>query len=309
MKSILYTGLIGLALTVPALARDGIGVGNGGDGDRVAYNTQMKKDLTTSDSDIAAVSDWCSRVTRILRREKQRAMIQVQSDRLASAEQILKDALVTASQSLRANPSLGTPMTKRMIDRGVIYASGIENALNKDGSSRLSLLTEIDFMTGFIDLIVRADEELDIPYYIPYQYRYGRCRESCDGFDFRSFERLYLQYAYEELKFVVDHSVNQDYQDGRVVVTPIGRPAAFLKLAELSSGLLAKELADTLEAYRNACVVTDLMSLHDILRDYNLFGDRSYFPTERYAVEGAAQEINRILNNFSNGGCGLPRRY
>jgi len=303
--------MMGLMLVLPLLASAaGIGVGNGGDGDRAAYIAKMQKELSMqNNADAEAVAEWCSRATRVLRREKQRAMLQVQYDQLATAEQILMDALVTASQSLNINHRLGTPMTKRLIDRGVIYADGIKNALNQNGSSRLSLLTEIDFMTGFIDLIVRADEELNIPYYIPYHYRYGRCRDRCDGFDFRAFERLYLQYAHAELKFVVDHSVNRDYHNGRVVVTPIGRPAAFLKLAELSSGLLAKEISETLEAYRNACVVSDLMSLHDILRDYNLFGDRSYFPNERYAIEGTAQEISRILNNFTNGSCSLPRHF
>lgn len=298
----LFLGICFLSLSAThALA--GTGVGNGGDGERTAYIEKMKSELMGQSGAVRDISDWCSQVTRVLRREKQRAMLQVQADRLATAKQILKDALVTASESLQTDPNLGTPMTKRMIDRGVIYAIGIDNAISN--ATRLDLLTQLDFLTGFTDLVIRASEELDIPYYIPYHYRYHRCRTSCDGFDFRAFERLYLQYAHAELEFVVDHSVNRDYRGGRTVVTPIGKPEAFLKLAELSSGLLAREIAGTLDAYRNACVVTDLQALHEILRDYNLFGDRSYFPNIRYAVEGTAREIDRILQNFGTS-CGLP---
>ena len=308
MKNKILLSLFALALPMFADAR-GTGVGNGGDSARTAYIEKLKRELSISSKkqDMDSLYDWCSRVTRMLRREKGRAMIQIQSDNLRAAEETLKDALVVASQSLRVDPQQSTPMTKRMIDRGVIYADGIEHALPKN--TRLNLLTSIDFMTGFIDLIFRVDEGLDRPYYIPYHYRYGRCRDACDGFDLRAFERLYLEYARAELLFVVEHSVNEDMRDGRIIVTPIGKPEAFLKLAELSSGLLAREISETLESYRNACVVTDLESLNEILRDYNLFGDRSYFPNFRYAVEGAAMEIRRILNNFQ-GGCGLPRyRY
>lgn len=294
-----------------SLSADGTGVGNGGEGNRAGYIEKLKAELSSGNrfvpqSELDGLYEWCSRVTRMLKREKKRAMLHLQSERLEVAEQVLKDALVVASQSLQLNHSLGNPLTKRMIDRGVIYADGIENALDTGAPrSRMDLLTLIHFISGFVDLIVATEERLDRPYYLPFHYRYGRCEARCpDEFDVAAFTERYLQAGKDELSFLVRNSVTQERVEGRWVVSPIGRPEAFLKLAEVGSGFIAEEISQTLYAYRFSCGIADLRNLSEILRDFNLFQDRSVFPNVRYAVAESAREIERIVAGMS---CGLNR--
>lgn len=300
----------------------GTGVGSGGDGAHAAYIAKLKSELSMGTSHLAPSNiqqnvdhlyEWCARVTRMLRREQGRALLQLQVNQLDAAKQTLKDALIVASQSLAFRPDLGSPMTKRMIDRGVVYLDGIETALSSKGANtRLDLMTLIDFMSGFVDLIIKTEAKFDRPYYIPYAYQYHRCQYGCTdpaAFDFRAFFDRYSEYAKEELNFVVTHSVNQAKQGDRLVVTPVGRAEAFLKLAELSTHLLADEISQTLQGYQHACMVSDMKLLSETLMNFNLFGDRTYFPNTRYAVEASTVEINRLLGNFNCSPYAYPGSY
>ena len=294
----------------------GTGVGNGGDGAHAAYIEKLKRELGVHgvhdrNRTVDSVSEWCSNVTRILRREQGRSEMQLNHGQFAIAERTLKDALTVASESMDDNPDLGNPMTKRMVDRGVVYADGIETALATGSYSETgNLVTEIYFLKGFIDLIVQVERDVDHPYYIPYAYKYRHCNEAeCRGeFDFRAFMARYLDYVKSELNFVREYMTHRDFVEGELKITPAGRPEAFLKLAELSSGFLADEISNTLDAYRDACAIVDLQGLSSTLVDFNLYNDRSIYPTFHDALAQVTEELDNISKELNVTSCGFERR-
>jgi hypothetical protein len=159
------------------MAANGTGVGNGGNSARDVYLSNLKRELAVRQSTgnpSGAITAWCSQVSSVLLRERQRAMLQYQYEKLDGAEQILIDALVAAAQSLDNNPN-PKPMTKKLIDRTLIYSQALDQALS--GSDRLSEVTKLNFLFSSVDFIVDVARNLDPPYYIPYQYQYGGCNE------------------------------------------------------------------------------------------------------------------------------------
>ncbi|MEK6705273.1 MAG: hypothetical protein AABZ06_05750 [Bdellovibrionota bacterium] len=293
----LFAGVF--STSVSAREAQGIGVGNGGSTNRAQYIEKLKSEMFGAQRNASGplddLYDWCSRVTRVLGRELSRAELQIQYERMESAKEILMDALVAASQSLDMDPQTGSPTIKRMIDRGVIYADALGQELSKNGSSRLDSLTELHFLTGYIQLIIKTENELDRPFYLPYVHRYNRCGSCPPEFNLPAFMRKYFEIAKAELRFILTQFTNMDNVGGRLMVTPVGNPIAFLKLAELGSGFIADEIANTFDSYRNACSIRDLVALSETLRDFNVFGDRTVFPNVPWALTQSAVELDRIL--------------
>lgn len=302
MKRRLMNGtvVIGLLATSAALAAEGTGVGNGGNSARDQYLLKLKNEMSLSMSrgknPAHDVIDWCSRVSAALMRERQRAMLQYQYNRRAQAEQILIDALVVAGQSLETNPDQSGPMTKMLIDRTLTYSQALDQALGSGAPFALS--TKLNFLFGSVDFIVQIAREFDPPYYIPYRYQYNRCHECPPDFDFSAFERQFVAMAARQLSFVTEHLTEAALSGHGVNFVPVGDPRAFLTVAELSTSFVAHDLRDNLHAYANACSIRDLESLSQTLTSYNLYGDRSIFPNDRWAVDQVREEMDRIADQI-----------
>src|SRR3989344_8787604 len=101
MKTKITLGLMMAIFMMPiAYTHAGVGVGNGGEGDHAAYIEKLKQELGVLDRRSVRdplnpddLYEWCSRVTRLLKRELMRANRQMERDQLLLAKQILKDAL------------------------------------------------------------------------------------------------------------------------------------------------------------------------------------------------------------------------
>jgi hypothetical protein len=283
-------------------AAAGVGVGNGGEGDKSQYIEKLKQELGVLDrpqSETLEISDfyeWCGKVTRMLRRELMRAERQIQFERLALAKQILKDALIVASESFRLDPQAASPITKKLVDRGVIYIDALDEIFWSH--QQRDLLTSLLFLTNYVDFIIETEEGLDHPFYIPYICRHQTHPDS--HFDFLRFTNRYLEYAKDQLSFLATHFTRIEKRDGEVWVTPVGNPKAFLKLIELGAFFVAQDIANTLEAWKHACLVMDLEVLSEVLRDFNLFNDRSIFPSIKTALYETRTELDRILSELSS---------
>lgn len=280
----------------------GVGVGNGGEGDRIQYIEKLKQELGVLDRsrneapEISDFTEWCGKVTRMLRRELMRAERQIQVEQLALAKQILTDALIVASESFRLDPQAGSPLTKKLVDRGVIYMDALDELFWNH--EHRDLLTSLLFLTTYVDFIIETESGLDHPFYIPYICRHQHHPDS--HFDFLRFTSRYLEYAKEQLSFLATHFTRLEKRDGEIWVTPVGNPKAFLKLLELGAFFVAQDIANTLEAWKHACLVMDLEVLSEALRDFNLFNDRSIFPSVKGALYETRTELERILGELSS---------
>lgn len=306
MKTKITLGLMMAIFMMPiTYVHAGVGVGNGGEGDHAAYIEKLKQELgvldrrSESQTPIKAddLYEWCSRVTRLLKRELMRANRQIEQDQLLVAKQILKDALIIISESLHLDPSQASPMTKKLIDRGVIYIDALDQEFEQGTIRDGDTLTILLFLTGYVDLILNTEETLDRPWYIPYYYSGGR--RDHEHFDFLAFSQKYLWYAKTQLSFLANHFSRLERRNGEMVVTPIGNPRAFLKLSELGTFFVADDIANTLEAYRHACLVLDLKLLSEMLRDFNVFKDRSVFSTVPQALSQTRSALDHALQDLS----------
>lgn len=311
MKSkseILAAAVVAMLLVTSAANAAGTGVGNGGNSARDQYIEKLKRDLVMTSPGIVSagtnprdIIDWCSRVSATLMRERQRAMLQYQYNRSAAAEQILIDALIVASQSIAVDPEIGGPMTKKLIDRALMYSQALDQALPAEIA--LSMTTKLNFLFKSVDFIVEVSRDLDMPYYIQYRYQYGGCRECPPTFDLAGFQGQFVRMAARQLSFVTNNLTEVLRTGGRLEVFPLGDPRGFLTVSELTSAFVAQDLRDNLHAYANACAIRDLESLSQTLTAFNLYGDRTIYPNDRWAVSQVREEMERLEAQIQSSVC------
>jgi hypothetical protein len=285
-----------------AAAKEGTGVGNGGGSSRDAYLAKLRNEFavnrTQMGDDAELFSQWCSRVSSILLREKRRAMLQYQYGHNSQADQILNDALVSAAQSISVDARAGGPMTKKLIDRALMDSAALDDAV--PGDTGLAIATKLNFLFGAVDFIIDVSGTLDPEFYIPYRYRHHGCYGDCSpAFDFAGFEAAFARAAARQLTFATD-TLTETLSGGNGRVYPVGSPKAFLKVAELTAGFVAYDLKQNLHAYAFSCAIRDLEELSDELSAYNLSGDRTYFPNDPWAVSYAAQRMRQISAQITN---------
>lgn len=267
----------------------GTGVGNAGDGARAYRRREIKHDLGKYQDLLA----WCRHAAGHLERSLRRARMQYSYGDFESSKVIIKDAYVAISESLNVNPYSYSPITKKMVDRGLKYITAIES-INQRYSTPSDLHTEVFFLDKYTELILKVENELDRDYFIP--YKHSNCR-GC-GYDFEEFTRKYLKVAYKELNFVYDTFVQKVSTRGHYDYRPVGNQFTFLKLAELSSGDIAADIASTLYRYQNACLVLKLNDLSLDLNEFNEYGDRVLFRTPVQAVRYTASQFDQMLSQF-----------
>lgn len=325
---IALTFFISLFLLSAGAALAGTGVGNAGDGARAAYIAKLRKEMNLDrERDTPEdLIEWCQRVTRVLKREKIRAGNLIEVGNFAAAKTLLLDAMIQASQSLAEHPADAHPMTKRMIDRGLVYEQELESIMSavnakKDAKAdaiplqheptlgEFDLLTLINFLDKFVDLVIHAEAQVDRPYFSNY-YNNRHNRGQNSEFNFDRFRRSYIDHICAEIRFIMTALVSIRHDGPRVIVTPIGKPEVFLKVAELSTTLLADEIERTLERYRYAVTTADMRALSSDIRDFNLNRDRTIYPTTPRALIGVASSLHSFLNSLQgNDSQSYPRNY
>jgi hypothetical protein len=317
MKSVLKKTLCALTLlsTLPALA-DGTGVG-GGTGSREETLALLREKVGPSlvigaPAPVAAranapaplppelvpsIEQWCDRLGMFMASQLDEAKIQIQFDNPAYAYQILRDALEIGAASIVVPSPYVSPLTKRMIDRGLVIA----NTLDEVASTHRSLpATRLMAMVEYFEFMVSTLRDLDRPYFIPYHYRFGRCGAGCGGFDYAGFERRYLDYARRQLVFL-NRVFTLPPQRGSDKVLPVGDARVYLALVPVVASQVAMDLAGTLAAYEHACSVMRLEGLADKVRHYNRYG-RGY-PNQAWAVGDVHDGLELIAADIAAGTC------
>jgi hypothetical protein len=285
--------------------RSGGGVGNGGEASRKAYIKKLKDELgelqLRKSTQTEEITGWSSKVANMLKTEMERAerRISKQND-LDAAKQIMQDALAVAGDSLELEPELAKPITKTLIDRGLMILIALDDTL--DVSKKFDLKTEVNFLFDYMGFIIKKEKELDRDWYIPYRYKYyDRCRDRCEKeFDYDAFERKYIRYAQEQIEFVLDHlaEIKKD-RDGEEVPVPVGNAKAFLRVAELVTDFASEDISENLHANNYTCVIDELSALSTELMSYNLFDDRSYFSDDADAVYISYWKMARAAREIS----------
>lgn len=292
-----------------SLDAGGIGVGNGGNSAREAYVERLKREMGKPIVDRRAsleeLSAWCHRASSLLNRELRRARQQLQDDRLEFSWQILQDALFAVARSIQVDPEFGGPLTKVLVDRGLLISRYLDESLTS--GTRQEMASKLSFLFDYVQFVVEMEYEFDGEWYVPYRYRYRGCGDCDNDFRFAEFEKRFLDYGRKQLEFV-SYTLTERFEKlGETEVRPIGDPRVFLKVAELTSTWVANDISNNLHAYRRACTITQLSQLATDLRDFNVYNDRTIFRNQRqavyfafYGMTEAASQLNEDPNSCWN---------
>jgi hypothetical protein len=259
----------------------------------VAASTAWSADSST------IVAQWCSQVSGALTMALASADNAVALNQLDSAKQQLEAALNTADASLAKSQVQVAPVTKQLLDRGVALSQAIDGVTG--AGDPLSALTEVSFLDDYLRFVVSTEQELDVPFYLPYVYQYGQCVTCPGSFDVVSFERQYLAYAQAQLSFVGDHLT--EVVNGAVY--PIGDPRVFLKAAELVSGWVAQDLGQSLFAAQEACTAGQLSTLSTSLAAYNSGTGGTMFMNLPQAVAQTRAQLDGLSDAITSTSCGF----
>lgn len=302
---ILLAAMVGLAFAAQH-ARAETGAGNGTEGSRAATRAALGRELgrtrcSAKSCGATQLTAWCGRVTQVVERQLKAAQKKISRSRLEEAKGILVDALELASESLELDPEMAHPLTKLMIDRGLRLNQALDERDRRDGrgaGDRGGLVSRLNYLIEYVELILEQERELDRPYYIPYQYQYGRsCGTRCPASFMQAIELRYVAYAKAQLEFVASARFADQVGD---VALPVGQAGHFLVAAELFSSFTADDLEPNLFGSIFSCEIGDLRSLADTLGAYNWLGDRSIYERDPEAMNDTFHELTRVSSHLAS---------
>ncbi|MGK5082554.1 hypothetical protein WDW37_04545 [Bdellovibrionota bacterium FG-1] len=235
---------------------------------------------------------WCGNVLAVLQEARDQADMALSMGNAQSAQQILMSGLRQA-----AAPGFQIqPLTARAIARGPQLASAVTAVV---AGAPNGLQTATHFLLGYYDFIIHVANDLDLSYYIPYQYCH---RRHCGDYavDEGAFEERFVEYAKAQVQLVLDNlAESYGYQ-----VFPIGNPRAYLKALELTTGYAVNDLQQSLWSARYACGIQSLARLRQRLASFNAGSPIPYQGNPVIAVSSSYQETQDILGSINVGyGC------
>lgn len=314
MKTVTLLLTASLMTTTAALANDGTSVGNGGIGARDAYLENLRKtmgpplDISRNPKDldtaqwIPGIKKWCGNAIGIIDsalNEVRGYLVHGDKEEYAAAEQMMEDSLLMAAQSLVVDPKQGGPMTKRLVDRGLIISQAMDFAIPHPEEN--DQVSKLRFLVNFGDFIVKTESFLDREWYIPYQYERRDLRTS-EWLD--QFQRKYVLYAYKQLVFSMKYflDIQERWEYGTLYrkVTSIGSEKIFLNIAELMTAFVASDLENSIFSNMFGYSIHRLQRLSSMLAQHNL-GQGRRFGSDQAAIQYAFDEMIAVAHNLRPG--------
>ena len=310
IQNILAVAAIFLTASTAGSHSMGTGVGNATDGPRNNDNTQAAHGLDYEQTsktyegsmgptgytvdyevydDLTPLHRWGNNSINTLQTALHSARIQIEIGSYGRAKALLVDALKAAAKHFpKPTVDHGSPLTKKLVDRGILYSRSIENVFKKDGWTQREIHTEIYFLYGYVEMIIEAWKEIDQNYYIDYYHSHRRrCSPYyyCRDFNYREFHRKYIDYVIKEISFVLSNFTEETYL-GYVgyVVVPVGDIRAVLLISEIMSFETSKDILGTLWAHDYSYIAYRLQELHKNLAKFNKEGYRFVYPDGKAAL-------------------------
>lgn len=229
---------------------------------------------------------WCNRTVSNLERSLDRAINLEHQWRFGEAKRELLQGLRDATHGASGARQAGV-LTARAIWRGIDTANDIDKAVAGVG---IGDRTVVRYLKGYYQFIIDTANNIDLPYYIPYE----SCRR-CETSDQNEFDTRLLTYARAQVQLVLDNLADMS---SKGVVTPVGAVQGYLKALESSTSYATSDLKSyLLSQYNYACAIQDLEELSDRVSNFNSGSRRSY--SDFYeAVNSSFREASEILSDL-----------
>ncbi len=226
-------GLVGLMASSPLMA-----------------DVRMGSDIVAQQAD--SVSSFCRDRLAVLKNAYRRAEIESQSGNIAASAAILEKGLLDAAS--RINSRYDQTLTSKAIKRGVSLLKQLKaTAENKQKQRAIN-----HFLFNYFLFIENVSNRLDIPYFQPGS-AFSRVSASNT-----QFERLFVNFAEEQVKMVLD---TMSTMDGRTIY-PIGSPTLLLTALKVTSKAMANDLSESIFAARYACTIQALETIAQDIQYY-----------------------------------------
>jgi len=244
------------------------------------------------------IGQWCRNRIAILERAERDALTAYSYGEIEEA----LDHLVRGLRRAEANiePYYTGALTTKAIRRGLSIYEEMDEVLE---GQRLRAKTLAHFLFEDYIFIKEVANKLDIPYYSSSKKK--RCFY-CKNKGHKKFEKLFINFSRKQVRMVLDHLADEDWQEGVKTVFPLGDSAGYLSALELSVNYLADDLASSFYANKYACAIEDLDYLFDRLYQYN--HDGTGYPNDFIAVQQSYFDARAVVGG-SGSGCGLGRDF
>lgn len=250
------------------------------------------------------LNGWCQEASILLARaEKMAAVKLLNSNSYAMANQILISGMKAALKG-PSIPGLLDTLTRKSLERGIVLAHFLkieDPSLSFEAQRHFYKILKNYYAFVQNDVI----KNLDMPYHITYlDFRHRKRRNSPARFlkhseTIEHFEKRYVSYAQKQLSFLNESLTFLENQEGRDIALPIGPAQNYLKSVEYFSLEMANDLNNSLWQKRFACVILELLTIHQDLHEHNN-GGGLYNGDNRIAVHMTYKELEKnivVLNN------------
>ncbi|AUN99015.1 hypothetical protein DOM21_05870 [Bacteriovorax stolpii] len=255
-NTLMILGLVGLMVTSPLMAE-----------------TKINKTNTATEYD--SVSSFCRDRLSVLKNAYRQAEIEAQAGNPGVSAAILEKGLVDAAN--RISPRYAQTLTSKAIQRGITLL----NELKVTADSKQKTRAINHFLFNYFLFIENVSNRLDIPYF---QTGSAFSRVSASN---AQFERLFVNFASEQVKMVLD---TMSTEDGRTIY-PIGSPTLLLTALRVTTQAMANDLSESIFAMRYACTIQALETASQDIAFY--LNTRASYADEFVAVQELVGAVKR----------------
>lgn len=268
-NTLMILGLVGLMTASPLMAE-----------------TKANKANTAMEMD--SVSSFCRDRLAVLKNAYRQAEIESQGGRPGVSAAILEKGLVDAS--LRITPRYESTLTSKAIRRGITLL----NELKATAESKQKVRAINHFLFNYFLFIENVSNRLDIPFF---QTGSGFSRVSASN---TQFERLFINFASDQVKMVLD-TMSTEVREGRgSVVYPIGSPTLLLTALRVTTAAMANDLSESIFAMRYACTIQALETASQDIEFY--LNTQASYADEFVAVQELVGAVKRATGRGECGG-------
>lgn len=279
-----------------ATARKDGGSNTGGSGAGSEFTLHRDGGSNTGGSGTGSefVLEWCRGNVALLNKYRQQATLALLENDTIGARALLSAGLQKALER-KGMQGLDQSLTYKAILRGLQLATALE------GETTVAADSQVAAMLSYYDFVSLIAAKVDIDLYIPYHYTYlpGCPSGNCEGFDIAGFERRFIDYAREQLKWFESTFVAQTDSIG---VTPRHSAKAYLKVLEFISKFVADDLEDSLWRSKYACTIDTMQLMSEALAAHNA-GNMAFYRNDKYAVNLTNAEVTQTIAEIGKG-CG-----
>jgi hypothetical protein len=227
--------------------------------------------------DRSRIGKWCQDKVRVLKNYKNRASSAYSYGKHQKSFSILKAGLIRASEQIQ-DYYTGS-MTAKAIKRGLRVIDIMEN----DTSGEVLQIKTLNFfLFEYYNFIFKVAYKLDLPY-----YQSGRCY-FCQINSHRKYEKLYVRFAKKQVQMVMNTMAEEIVDYGVPTITPLGDPKGFLSSLQFMTKAMAKDLEHSVYSRKFTCMISDLHSVSNDLRD-------GVDPDEYWAIQNSYYRVQQIL--------------